>query len=45
MNRPTLRSIATLVMMGPYLTNSGKFLDSSALFGATVRLAQSMGRK
>lgn len=30
-------------MMGPYLTNSGKFLDASALFGLTVRLAQSVG--
>ena len=30
-------------MMGPYLTNNGKFLDASALFGATVRLAQSIG--
>lgn len=29
--------------MGPYLTNSGKFLDASALFGLTVRLAQSVG--
>ena len=32
-------------MMGPYLTNSGKFLDASALFGSTVRLAQSIGCK
>lgn len=32
-------------MMGPYLTNSGKFLDASALFGCTVRLAQSIGCK
>lgn len=43
MNRPTLLTIQTLVMMGPYLTNSGKFLDASALFGLTVRLAQSVG--
>jgi len=32
-------------MIGPYLTNSGKFLDASALFGITVRLAQSIGCK
>lgn len=43
MNRPTLLVIQTLVMMGPHLTNGGKFLDASALFGGTVRLAQSIG--
>ena len=43
MNRPTLLVIQTLVIMSPYLTNSGKFLDASALFGGTVRLAQSIG--
>ena len=32
-------------MIGPYLTNSGKFLDAWSLFGVTVRLAQSIGRK
>lgn len=42
-NRPTLLVIQTLLMMTPYLTNSGKFLDASALFGGTVRLAQSIG--
>lgn len=45
MNRPTLLVIETLVMMGPHLTNSGKFLDASALFGVTARLAQSIGCK
>lgn len=45
MNRPSLLAIETLVMMGPYLTNSGKFLDAWALFGLTIRLAQSIGRK
>jgi len=45
MNRPSLLVIEALVMIGPYLTNSGKFLDASALFGGTVRLAQSIGRK
>ena len=43
MSRPTLLVIETLVMIGPYLTNSGKFLDASALFGGTIRLAQSIG--
>ena len=43
LNRPTLLVIEALIMMGPYLTNSGKFLDASALFGLTVRLAQSIG--
>ena len=43
MNRPTLLVVQALLMMGPYLTNSGKFLDASALFGETVRLAQSIG--
>lgn len=44
LNRPTLLTIQTLIMMGPYLTNCGKFLDASAMFGVTVRLAQSIGR-
>ena len=43
MNRPTLLSIETLIIMGPYLTNCGKLLDASAIFGMTVRLAQSIG--
>ncbi|KAI9796182.1 MAG: hypothetical protein M1833_006433, partial [Piccolia ochrophora] len=43
MNRPTLLGIQTLIMIGPYLTNSGKFLDAWALFGTTIRLAQSIG--
>jgi hypothetical protein len=43
MNRPTLLAIQTLIMMGPYLTNSGRFLDAWTLFGTTVRLAQSIG--
>lgn len=43
MNQPTLLSIQTLVMMGPYLTNSGRFLDAWTLFGTTIRLAHSMG--
>lgn len=45
MNRPTLLGLETLIMIGPYLTNSGKFLDAWALFGVTIRLAQSIGCK
>ncbi|KAL8973630.1 MAG: hypothetical protein Q9197_002136, partial [Variospora fuerteventurae] len=30
-------------MLGPYLTNSGRFLDAWALFGITIRLAQGIG--
>ena len=43
MSRPTLLGIQALVMMGPYLTNSGRFLDAWTLFGTTIRLAQSIG--
>lgn len=30
-------------MIGPYLTNSGRFLDAWVLFGTTIRLAHSVG--
>ncbi|KAF2815918.1 uncharacterized protein BDZ99DRAFT_362677, partial [Mytilinidion resinicola] len=43
MNRPTLLGIQTLIMIGPYLTNSGRFLDAWTLFGTTIRLAHSIG--
>jgi hypothetical protein len=43
MSTPTLLGIQTLIMMGPYLTNSGRFLDAWTLFGLTIRLAHSMG--
>ena len=43
MNRPSLLAVETLILIGPYLTNSGKFLDAWALFGVTIRLAQSIG--
>lgn len=43
LSRPTLLTIETLVMIGPYLTNSGRFLDAWAVFGVTIRLAQSLG--
>ncbi|KAF2727485.1 hypothetical protein EJ04DRAFT_136883 [Polyplosphaeria fusca] len=42
-SRPTLIGIQALVMIGPYLTNSGRFLDAWTLFGTTVRLAQAIG--
>ena len=45
LSRPTLLAIETLVMIGPYLTNSGKLLDAWTLFGTTIRLAQAIGCK
>ena len=45
LNRPTLLGIQTLIMICPYLTNGGKFLDAWALLGLTIRLAQSIGRE
>lgn len=42
-NRPTLKCIQTLMMLAPYLTNSGRFLDAWTLSGTTIRLAHSMG--
>ncbi|KAL8727538.1 MAG: hypothetical protein Q9181_005675 [Wetmoreana brouardii] len=42
-SRPKLLTVEALVMIGPYLTNSGRFLDAWALFGTTIRLAQSIG--
>ncbi|KAK5019467.1 hypothetical protein LTR39_000352, partial [Cryomyces antarcticus] len=41
-NSPTLLSIQTLILIGPYLTNSGRFLDAWTLFGTTIRLAHSI---
>ena len=43
MSRPTLLAIQTLVIVSPYLTNSGRFLDAWTLFGSTIRLAHSVG--
>ncbi|KAK3115378.1 hypothetical protein LTR53_005325 [Teratosphaeriaceae sp. CCFEE 6253] len=43
MHQPTLLSIQAMVMMGPYLTNSGRFLDAWTLFGTTVRMAHAIG--
>ncbi|KAK4979395.1 hypothetical protein LTR28_005040 [Elasticomyces elasticus] len=43
MSQPTLLTIQTLVMLGPYLTNTGRFLDAWTLFGITIRAAHSIG--
>ncbi|KAK6433053.1 hypothetical protein LTR95_010768, partial [Oleoguttula sp. CCFEE 5521] len=43
MSRPTLLGVQTLIMLGPYLTNSGRFLDAWTLFGSTIRMAHSIG--
>ncbi|KAF1846327.1 uncharacterized protein K460DRAFT_356017 [Cucurbitaria berberidis CBS 394.84] len=43
MHKPTLLGIQTLIMIGPYLTNSGRFLEAWTLFGTTIRLAHSIG--
>lgn len=42
MNQPTLLGIQALVMLCPYLINSGRFLDVWALFGTIIRLAHSI---
>ena len=43
LSRPTLAVIETLLMIGSYLTNTGRSLDASSIFGTTVRLAQAIG--
>jgi hypothetical protein len=43
MHKPTLLGIQALIMIGPFLTNSGRFLDAWTLFGTTIRLAHSIG--
>ncbi|KAH5688949.1 hypothetical protein HBI23_032060 [Parastagonospora nodorum] len=43
MHKPSLLGIQALLMIGPYLTNSGRFLDAWTLFGTTIRLAHSIG--
>lgn len=42
-HKPSLSAIQTLLMIGSYLTNNGRMLDSFALFGTTIRLAHSVG--
>lgn len=39
MSQPTLLGIQTLIILGPYLSNSGRFLDAWTLFGTTIRMA------
>lgn len=43
MHKPSLLGIQALIMIGPYLSNSGRFLDAWTLFGTTIRLAHSIG--
>ncbi|TKA81082.1 hypothetical protein B0A55_02543 [Friedmanniomyces simplex] len=43
MHHPTLLGIQAMIMMGPYLTNSGRFLEAWTLFGTTIRIAHSIG--
>ncbi|KAH0287704.1 hypothetical protein KCU62_g5650, partial [Aureobasidium sp. EXF-3399] len=42
-SRPSLRGIKVLIMLAPYLTNSGRFLDAWSFSGLTIRLAHSIG--
>ncbi|RMZ68569.1 fungal specific transcription factor [Pyrenophora seminiperda CCB06] len=43
MHKPSLLAIQVLVMIGKYLTNTGKYLDAFTLFGTTIRLAHAIG--
>lgn len=43
MHKPSLLAIEALIMIGPFLSNSGRFLDAWTLFGTTIRLAQAVG--
>ncbi|KAH0363570.1 hypothetical protein KCU65_g7324, partial [Aureobasidium melanogenum] len=42
-SRPTLKCIKVMIMIAPYLTNSGRFLDAWSFSGLTIRLAHSVG--
>ncbi|KAG9194321.1 hypothetical protein G6011_04356 [Alternaria panax] len=42
-HKPSLSAIQTLLMIGSYLTNTGRMLDAYTLFGTTIRLAHSIG--
>lgn len=42
-SRPTLKCIKVMIMLAPYLTNSGRFLDAWSFSGLTIRLAHSVG--
>lgn len=43
LHKPSVLGIQALILIGPYLTNSGRFLDAWTLFGTTIRLAHSIG--
>lgn len=43
LGQPTLVSIQTLLMLGPYLINTGRFLDAWSLFGLAIRLGHAIG--
>ncbi|KAF1944955.1 hypothetical protein EJ02DRAFT_452044 [Clathrospora elynae] len=43
MHKPSLLGIQALIMIAPYLTNTGRFLEAWTLFGTTIRLAQGIG--
>lgn len=43
MHKPSLLAVESLIMIGPFLSNSGRFLDAWTLFGTTIRLAQAIG--
>ncbi|KAF2124535.1 hypothetical protein P153DRAFT_326836 [Dothidotthia symphoricarpi CBS 119687] len=43
MHKPTILGIETLIMIGPYLTHSGRHMEAWTLFGTTIRMAQAIG--
>jgi hypothetical protein len=43
MNTPTLLAVQALIIIGPYLVNSGRLMDAWTLFGTTIRIAHSIG--
>lgn len=43
MHKPSLLAVESLIMIGPFLCNSGRFLDAWTLFGTTIRVAQAIG--
>ncbi|KAH9862802.1 hypothetical protein J1614_010895 [Plenodomus biglobosus] len=43
LHKPSLLGTQALILIGPYLTNSGRFLDAWTLFGTTIRSAHSIG--
>jgi hypothetical protein len=43
MHKPSLLAVESLIMIGPFLSNSGRFLDAWTLFGTTIRVAQAIG--